>query len=169
MSQLTDAETVIKTAQPGMMIYGRVKQSLEASWQTVFYIRDDAEHIKAIPPDPPVEMRSGVMDEYGVVLIPILIKLGNDLYECWLNYYAEGGKEALQSLATQEQNVILIFGDKGQQERSIGFKNSLSKTFALILEGAQKKPAWGMKDFDRAREKLYRWYPKVKDIWRELR
>ena len=169
MSYLTDAETVIKTLPPGSMIYGRVKQSLGTPWQTVFYIREDSEHIEAIPPNPPIEMRSGVMEERGVVLIPILIKLNDELYECWLNYCTQGGKEALQALASQEQNVVLIFKDKGKQERSIGFNNSCKNTFALILEGVSKKPTWQMKEFDAAKENLYRWFPKIKDLWRELK
>jgi len=84
------------------MIYGRVKQSLGTPWQTVFYIREDSEHIEAIPPNPPIEMRSGVMEERGVVLIPILIKLNDELYECWLNYSGRQGSIASPGFAGTE-------------------------------------------------------------------
>jgi len=167
---LTDAETVIKRAQPGTMIYGRVKTAADATWQTVLYIREDNQHIKAVPPNPTVEMRAGVMDVAGVILIPILIKIAGELYESWLNYHATGGsgQAALQELATQEQNVVLFFGDAGTQDRSVGFRNSSAKTFALISEGLKNKPAWTMAEFDSARQSLYRSYPELKNLWREL-
>ena len=168
--ELTDAETVIKRARAGTMIYGRVKTAADATWQTVLYIREDNQQIKAVPPNPTVEMRAGVMDVAGVILIPILIKIAGELYESWLNYHATGGsgQAALQELATQEQNVVLFFGDSLKQDRSIGFRNSCAKTFALVLEGLKNKPAWTMQEFDQARDQIYTDYPSIEDLWREL-
>lgn len=170
MSELSDSETVIKSSPPGTMIYGRVKQSLDAPWQTVFYIREDKQYLRWLTPNPIVEMRAGVEQVDNVFLVPLMVKVGGETYESWLNYHATGGHGAggLQDLAIQEQNFLLFFGDSGERERSIGFRNSCKKTFALILEGIKNKSAWSMQDFNQAREQLYKKYPTLQKLWASL-
>jgi hypothetical protein len=169
VNNLTDAETLIKTAQPGLMLYGRVKQSISDPWKTVFYIREDDEHIKAIPKNPPVELRIAVMKEDDVLLMPTLIRLNNTLYETWFNYETVG-KLSIADLTQQDMMILLIFGDKRQQERSIAFKNSVRATFDSFLQirRESKIPSWTLSEFDAAREKVYTKFPTPKALWNEI-
>ncbi len=167
MSYLTDAETVIKSAQPGLMIYGRAKQYLDTPWKTVLFVREETGRIRSIPQNPTIELRSSLMRVDNIYLVPILIKMGGELYESWLNYHASGGSgaDAMHDLSQQEQIAILFFGDSLTQERSLLFRNSCRLDFKTMLDQLNVSVPWGMREFDKAREKLYWSYPTVKQLW----
>jgi hypothetical protein len=169
MVEYTDAEAVIKHGRPGMMIFGRVKQAISSPWQTVFYIREDYQHIKAIPPNPIIEVRMGIMYQDNVYLFPLILKLAGEIYECWFNYHASGVAEALGCFSRQEQNVILIYGDSLKQERSIAFKNSQKEAFCAITDVLKNNPVWSMVEFDQARNKLYALYKSPQELWNVLK
>ena len=122
-----------------------------------------------------IQIRTGLIKENGVGLIPMLIALGPgdyDIFETWLNFHAprlDGSKnDDLETLCKQDRIVILLYGESGM-ERSIQMTNSqLNSTWNVMLEKVSNMIAWEMKDFDLARGTIFRRYPTVRSLWDAL-
>lgn len=163
---LVDPQDVIMAAPPGTANYSRV--DVGEGMETALLLREESDRIRALGPSPRVEIRAALLVEGGVALIPILVRLGSkakDIFEAWLNVHQiGGGMQYLQDLATQKRILAILYGDKGR-ERAIESLNMLKSTFAHILAEVAGLPPWSMQDFDRARERVYRWYPTPKELW----
>ena len=91
MENLVDA---ILNLNQGEMTFGRIKHPQNAGFWTVFFIREENKYIRIIPPRSVLEMRAGAIQIQNVCLVPILIQLGKQIYETWLDYYVSDGKGA---------------------------------------------------------------------------
>lgn len=163
---LSDPQDVIMSAHPGTVIYARV--DVGAGMETALFLREESERIQALGPGPRIEIRAALLIEDGVALIPILVRLGpkaKDIFETWLNIHQTGGgMHYLQDLATQPRILVILYGDHGR-ERAIESINLLKSTFADILVRVAGLPPWTMREFDQARERVYRRYPTPKELW----
>lgn len=119
-----------------------------------------------------VQVRTGLIDESGVGLIPMLIALGpsdHDIFETWLNFHAprsDGSKnDYLETLCKQNRIVILFYGESGW-ERSIQITNvRLRPTWNAILEKVSQMTEWETKEFSAARDTICRRFPTVRRMW----
>jgi hypothetical protein len=166
---LVHPEDVIRRAPVGSCIYSLTR--LDTSPEEVdFLIREETARIEAWE-NPPIELRSANMDQGGVILVPILARVGEDLYECWVNHYAEEVRfrRVLGTLAIQERLVLHFYGDQGELVRSLRVSNPHRDFFAEAARRCEATAPWTMQEFDTAREAIYRWHPSVSDLWRALR
>jgi hypothetical protein len=79
-----------------------------------------------------------------------------------------GGNNPVPLLAAQERITIHFYDSTETPERSLQVFNSLRGFFASIEQTAIVRP-WTMRQFDTAREAVYRQYPEIMDLWRSLR
>lgn len=166
MSNLSDPEAVIKTAEPGTMIYGRARFD-GGAWETALYVREEKRYIDGFGRAPVVELRwMSVDDGSGVVLAALLMRIDNELYETWLNYHASGSAEAFADLASQDRIAILLYTRR--RERQIAIANNLKLAVANSAEACRSRPAWTMQAFERARVRLYQRLPSVQALWDAL-
>lgn len=113
-----DTDSIVLQSSPGLMIYARFQAESvgEVSEQTGLLIREDMEHIKALPRHPVIEARAGLFNEGDVQLLVIMVKVQGELYETWFNYHQRGGDTAkyLDDWVEQEHLAVIFFGPKGR-------------------------------------------------------
>lgn len=157
------ADEMIRAAEPGSMIYSRVE--MDGTTQTALLIREERDIIDHLGKNPVLELRFGVFHEQGVVLVTLMLKADNELYEAWVNFHAVGGAEALADLSTQSTLPIVLYTKRPRPERTLGIPNRLRLAVANAAELCRSASAWEMRDFDIAREGVYRLYPSVQALW----
>lgn len=175
-SEQINAEDAIRQAPPGMMIFARVSiDNPGAAWETAFLIREEIKYVKAFGQNPAVEMRAGLLYEDAhparrVALVPVMLRIGAgkaaQLYECWFNFHADENRAAFADLATQSDFAIAFFTP--ERAKYVRVRNGMQTLFARALADARAAPAWSMRDFDTARDKIYKAYPAPYDLWRAL-
>lgn len=164
---LIDPFELIKTMPPGSASYGRAGESRE-KMETCFLIREDEEQIKKIPKNPVIQLRSGFWEE-PVCLVTVMVMIGGLPYETWWNYHQPygSGRTAFEDMIRQTMIPILVY-DHREMKRSVMIRNSLAPAFRGYAEKILARPPWGMKNFDEAREEIYRKYPSVMKLWSAL-
>ncbi len=168
MPPLVSAEDLIRRAPVGFCLYSLSRLDA-APEETDFLIREETARIQAWR-SPAIEFRSGAITEEAVVLVPILIRVQDELYECWVNHWAEANSQrVLGTLAIQERLVLHCFGDEGTRIRSLRVSNPHRAFFAEVSRTCATAAPWSMPAFDAARERLYTRHPSVRDLWNALR
>jgi len=162
---IPDAERVITNAPIGSMIKARV--TLAGVAQTAYLIREDRKRIDRLGESLFVVIRTGLIVERGVHLVPVLLSIENGPpYECWFNYHQAGdGRDYFNDLSTQERIPILIYASK--IARRLTVPNYLGPLFANYAAAMPAQP-WTMQAFNAARNLVYARYPEVNDLWDEL-
>jgi hypothetical protein len=177
MAERIDPITILVTRPPGSCLFGRVQ--LDAgTWEVAWYIRETSARIAALD-RPEIEFRAGAIGQryqgQAVVLLPILVRIGpergENLFESWLNVWADDGKglEELNTLVTQARLTLHFYGESGRRERSLVVSNQLQDFAAEAIARLDGLPAWSMPAFDRARQALEARYPTVEALWHRLR
>jgi hypothetical protein len=177
-SDTSDIEALI-TAPPGSATFSKFKffdnEGRTRRWEVAFLIREESKRIRHLGNPVRVEVRAALMRENGVGLIPILIEVGSyrrNVFETWLNFHApnhDGRRnDHLETLCKQDWIPILFYGGAGR-ERSIEITNSrLKPTWSAILAQVSNMNAWGMREFDLARDLFTRRCPTVRSLWNSL-
>jgi hypothetical protein len=170
-----DPQRLIALMPPGSAIFSKVKlfdrEGRIGRWEVAFMVREESRRIPLL--GSVIEIRTGLIKENGVGLIPMLIALGGqDILETWLNFHAprmDGSKnDDLETLCKQDRIVILLYGESGM-ERSIQMTNSrLNSTWNVMVEEVSNMREWEMKDFDVARATILRRFPTVRSLWDAL-
>lgn len=169
----TDALTLIRSAPAGMALYGRERIDSGAS-EVAWYLREESARIAALGVGPEIEVRGHVIEYARVLLIPILIRIGEErqenIWETWLNAQQpeNAGIDALSDLSTQPRLVLHFVGDSGAIDRSLTRSNAIQSLARDVLVRLGRYPAWSMEQFDAARDRIYTRYPSVLDLWRAI-
>ncbi len=164
-----DPRDFIQKAPPGTALYARI--NVGQGWETAIFIREESTRIAQIGPGPRVEIRAALLDEGGVALIPLFVRLGashEKVYETWLNVHQTGGgMQFLKDLASQPRIAVILYGDCGR-ERAIQSPNLLRETFAQLMFEVVRLPPWTMAEFDAARGRVYARHPSPGALWQGL-
>ena len=141
-------------------------------WEVAFMVREESARIPHLGRR--VILRTGLLKQHQVGLIPILLRLGpqdEDVFETWLNFHAPnkfGRKnDHLEVLTKQERIIILFYGERGR-ERSIVIRNGVQQGLKGILQTVERLPPWSMQEFDNARSEVYSRFPTVKALWQQF-
>ena len=173
MTARTDALTLIRSAPAGTALYGREWIDSGAS-EVAWYLREESARIAALGDGPDIEVRGNVIEYARVLLVPILIRVGEErqenIWETWLNAQQpdNAGIDALGDLAIQPRLVVHFVGDGGQIERSLTRSNPLQSLARDVLARLVRYPEWSMEQFDSARERIYARHPSVMELWRAI-
>ena len=170
MSELISGEDLIRSAEPGAMVYSRLQTAEGGHWETGLLVREEPKYVKAFGRNPIIELRGGLMHEGRVALIATLVRVGAgkdaQLYECWWNFHGEENREAFYDLASQERLGIFFFTP--ERAKAVGVRNGYRDLFTRAVTALAAMPAWGMREFDAARSEIYRRYPTMQDLWSQL-
>lgn len=164
----TDPFELIKSLPPGSAVYGRGGETPE-TLETCILIREDERQIRKIPQNPIIELRSGMWED-RICPVVVMVLLAGLPYETWWNYHQQPQGKAeiyFNDLIRQKMIPILIYDDR-RQRRSVAVRNSLADSFKKYKEIISQKPAWTMKEFDSAKERLCSQYPSVTALWEAL-
>jgi hypothetical protein len=162
----------LRQGSPGKAAYTR--ELLDSShWETVWVIYDETRRLSHLGSEPAVEFRAGAFDEGGVVVLPILLRIGGDapehIYDTCINaYQVEGENIYLQDLARQERLRIHLYDERGQWRDTLTVPNSLQALAQSVLERQTAYQPSTMAAFEYARDKLYRDRGAVPGLWRAL-
>jgi len=176
---LTDTLTRLQQDSPGRALYTREAVDNE-HWETVWVIYDKSQYLTGLGSEPTmefragtVEFRAGAFDEGGVVVLPVLLRVGFDepgrIYNTYINaYQVEGENVYLQDLARQDHIRIHLYDEHGQMMGTLTAPNSL-RTFARgVLERQASYQPSTQAAFEYARDKLYATYGSTEELWRVL-
>lgn len=167
---LADPFELVKILPEGLAIVGRAKERPEDEWKLVFLIKEGNEYIDKLKrrTDNYIELRVGYFNLPKVKPILIMIRFDVDmLYDVWLNYHADGGKENFYCLLKQNE-LIFKFYDRQDCRRTIAIPNRLKNDLAKYVSEIEKASPWSMRDFDMAKEQIYRKFPTGEILWRTL-
>lgn len=165
----TDALTLIRSAPLGSALWGRERLDSGAS-EVAWYLRETSDRIGALGSGPTIELRAAMIEQAGVLLVPILVRVGPDIWESWLNARqpGEAGLLALGDLAIQPRLAVHLVGDRGEIARTLGRSNPLQLLARTVLAQVQVAQAWAMAQFDDARDQVYARHPGMLDLWSAL-
>ena len=165
-----DPEKMMKTRPPGQAAFMRFAP-VEGTLGVAFMLREETARIAALQ-DPEIELRAGVLEQDGVLLIPVLLRVGKEvqenIWETWWNFYASDLPPKFKDLSRQDELFIFFYGDSGNRERTIKCRNSWKDFFKQAYQLCVVHPSWSMSDYDNAREKIYARHPTVMDLWRSM-
>jgi hypothetical protein len=139
----------------------------------VWLARDEARRWTTLGATPAVEFRAGAFDEGGVVVLPILVRLGQMepvcIYDTYLNaYQIEGENIYLQDLVRQDRLHLHLYDEVGHLVRTLTAPNTLRDFAQDVLERqAAYQPATEAA-FTYARQRLYANYTDVQGLWQAL-
>lgn len=171
---LVSAETMIRRGPIGVCLYSLSR--LDAGAEEVDYlIREETARVR-VWRSPDVEFRPSVIgrkvprpDARIVLLVPILIRVGGELYECWVNHWADlKTQRVLGTLAIQERLVLHFYGDSGDRLRSLAVSNPHQAFWAEAARQCASSLPWSMPEYDAAREEVYAEYPTVGALWKTM-
>lgn len=164
---LTDPFELIKTYPSGSALYGRTGETTD-TLETCILIREDEPQIRKISANPIVELRSGLWEGKGAIIIAVMVKSAGLLYETWWNYHRDdGGDKYFDDMIRQSMIPILVY-DNHTQRRSILVRNSLAPSFKKYKGKILAATPWAMAEFDNERERIYARYPNVTALWEAL-
>lgn len=167
-------EALIRLRQRPLGSGEYVRQQVDnGRWETVWVIYDESRRLPPMPSEPPVEFRAGAFDEGGVVVLPILLRIGRDepgrIYDTCMNaYQIEGENVHLHDLAQQERIRIHLCDEHGQVRGTLTAANSLQMFARHVLEQQFAYQPSTMAAFEYARGKLYDNYGDVQRLWQAL-
>jgi len=168
---LTDPLSVLRQLPPGSAIYCR--EIISERWEIAWLIREETKRISELGSNPAIEFRAGLCGRDGVMLIPVLVRVGpetqENIYETWINAYQNGdGLKYLMDLSLQDRIVVHFHGDNCRLERSLVVSNQLREFITKVIGLVKEAAPWSMSAFDSAREKLYMKYPDVLSLYDAL-
>lgn len=167
----TEPLTVLNQLPPGSAIYSR-EQIDGGAWEIAWLVREDTGRIQKLGPAPAIEFRAGGIEQSGVLLFPVLVRVGKDhresIYETWINAHAVGQPNPLDTLLVQPRIVVHLYGDRCELVRTLQVTNLLQPFPRQALDKLSEYPPWSMSAFDRARELTYRDWPDVSALWQAL-
>jgi len=113
-----------------------------------------------------IQMRLAIFDYKTVAPVVWMAKVFNDVFETYVNWADEGGRAILANLSRQPIIPVLLY--RGPQiARKLSISNSLSeaaKLFTALLAGR----TWSDRDFNLAKQRIYREFGDVEALWRSL-
>lgn len=164
---MTNPLVAIKSAPIGSATYARGEFDENMVKETMFLIREEPRVVQRLGENPQVILRAGQIEQDNVLLVAVLLRIGGAYYETWWNYHqTSGGAQYFEDMATQERIALVFFTP--ERTRQIAIRNSLAPFFASVGRAAAALPAWTMRDFDAARDKIYARFPTVTKLWNHL-
>jgi hypothetical protein len=169
---LADTLARLRQGPAGRALYTRV-QAVDGRWETVWLIRDASQRLETLGPAPAVEFRAGAFDEGGVMVLPILVRLGPEeagyIYDTCINaYQIEGENIYLQDLARQDRIHIHLYDDAGELVHTLTAPNRLRELAQTVLERQSAYQPSTTAAFEYSRERLYANYADIWALWHTL-
>ena len=170
---LTDSLARLQQAPLGKALYTR-EQADDGRWKTAWLVRDEAGLFASFGPQPAVEFRAEAFDTGGVVVLPILLRLGTDasgcVYDTWMNAYQIEGKNVyLQDLARQSRIRIHLYDDAGRPLLILTSPNHLRGLASAVLDRQTSYQASTPAAFEYARERFFANYTDLEALWHVLK
>ncbi len=130
-------------------------------------VHEDLEHVLALPEEPTVRTRMGVIDCDAAVVLVMLALVEGKYYETWWNFYSPG-QLFFQDMARQDRFMLAFVVDDPEPSRVIWFPNNYKSAFAETIEKMKSREPWTMAEFDEAKDALCRRFPSVQALWESL-
>lgn len=169
---LTDAVARLQQAPLGKALYTR-QQGERERWETVWMVRDEARRLASLDAEPAIEFRAGAFDQGGVLVLPILLRVGTQepacVYDTWMNaYQVEGENIFLQDLARQEYIRVYLYVDTAQPVHTVAVPNRLRELALGVLARQADYQASTVAAFKYACERFLANYADVQALWHAL-
>jgi hypothetical protein len=144
-----------------------------SQWETVWVVYDESRRLTPMSSVPAVEFRAGAFDEGGVVVVPVLLRLGLEargpIYDTYIHAYdIEGGNLYLQDLARQEAIRMHLYDEQARLRDTLTVANSLRTLAQRVLERQYAYQPSTPAAFEYARDKLYDAHIDVQGLWQAL-
>ena len=169
-----DPIEVLNRCPVGAMLPLIGQQSYGSPIEVVFGIRVESQRIPLINNNP-IAIRMAALEEKGVFLIPIIIRLNYlgfhpEYFECWLNLFPEDaiGAEIFRIISRQKRLVLQLYGDSEEIERIMIIAHNCREYWSNLESVIDHKRSWSDEEFEKAREEIYRRFTTPKDLFNYL-
>ena len=144
----------------GGMIYTIAENEGEQP-ELTFVIAVTDEDLARLPRNPAIHVQASLLSQDGVLLIPVMARIGHLCCETWINILEDDGQgtQALDLLANQGRLTFHLFDAEATDSisRTLAIPNSLDADD--IRASVDDTLRWTMDEFDAAKAKWYTRYP----------
>lgn len=151
-------------------IYLKTFVAIDGSTEETIFVLKEKDIVAPVLIKMPCQIKHGLFQIDQVLLVVVMFYIWNTIYEIWWNYYETDGEgtECFGDIATQDYFRIFFVTEKKRILGGTQRKNELKETFRKYLAVLKKATAWSMRDFDRAKEEMYRRFPSKESLWKAL-
>ena len=154
----------ILSGPPSSAGYARFRNS-SGKEGTCFLIHEDSQHIRRLPKQVSIDIRSTVFKRSGVSLVIVMLRIEGEIYETYWNFYNPTLRQCFHDMSTQDEVLVSFFVDTVEPMRTISTPNVLRSGFERLMESLAGIEGWTMEEFNRRKEELSREYPTVQALW----
>jgi hypothetical protein len=139
-------------------------------WETVWLLKDSAEHINALGAEPNGELRAERLKErvdgFTVVVVVLLLRIGSgetaQIYQTWVNGQ---DSDVLEALASQPRQVVQLYSEDGSLCRTLVVDNQLKRLAGDALIDSVGLAAWSPRHFESACEQIQGRFADLESLW----
>lgn len=132
---------------------------------TCFLIHEDSQHIRRLPKQVSIDVRSTLFKRSGVSLVIVMLRIEGEIYETYWNFHNSTLRRCFQDMSTQDELLVSFFVDTAEPTRTISTPNSLRSGFERLMESLADVSPWTIEEFNKGKEELSREYPTVQALW----
>ncbi len=161
-----DVESLVKSLEPGTVIFGRFGSRPNNQMETGIFIREDSHCIANIPDTPNLYFKAIMLENQDVIPVVVLIKVENikNPYNMWLNFQLDHIKLYFNEIIAQE-NITVHFYSHEKLEKSFKVSNSLREPFFQFRKKISEITAWTNEQFASEFQKVLKKYSTSQDLW----
>lgn len=158
----------VKKLPAGLMLIGRAGNTVE-NMKTIFLIKEENKYINKLSKfNPLLQTRMGYYTSNSVNALLLMFKFETDmLYDGWLNYYSNDGKNFFDDLCKQDELIFKFYNDK-ECKRTLAINNTIKEQIIDYTQKIKNTEEWSMTDFNIIKNYVYTKYPDGNSLWLSL-
>jgi len=163
-----DPEMLIRAANPGEAMAALLRPTCPGNVpDSVLLLRTQAAELRALPPQPPIAVRAGLLRCPPVWVMPILVKIRYTVYLALYNHCGCEGPVFLTNLCGQPDMLIWVYPAASRAVRRFASRSTLHRFWQEAYRLLDDTPAWTPAEWEWAVETFFASFSR-EELWASL-